>query len=274
MSETIWLNGNYVSGDQPLIHLNDRGWEYGAGIFDSMLVVGGKTVSPDLHINRLFRHCKTLMGFEPWILKDEWQEIVQNILEKNNVATDGRYVLKTMISEGLGQRGLLTPENPKATILIRLIPTRLQENFEPAKLIIAKTRRNEGSIHSRVKSLSYMENILARKEAEAANADDAIMLNNKGNITCATTSNIFVLKDGKFYTPPQSDGVNDGTIREKMFKQSHYAIEEKSLSLDDLLNADGVFMSNTVMGLRSVQSIDGKALPTPDLDIPKNFHLS
>lgn len=274
MSETIWLNGEYVGGDARIISINDRGWEYGAGIFDSMLVVGGEPVSPDLHINRLFRHCKTLMGFEPWISKDEWHDIVQNILEKNNVAADGRYVLKTMISEGLGQRGLLTPDNQKATILIRLIPTPVQENFEPAKLIIAKTRRNEGSIHSTLKSLSYMENILARKEAEAAKADDALMLNNKGNITCATTSNIFVLKDGKFFTPPQSDGVNDGTIREKMFKQSQYMIEEKSLSLDDLFSADGVFMSNTVMGLRPVQSIDGKALSIAEHNIPQDFHLT
>lgn len=273
MSETIWLNGEYVDGNKPLIHLNDRGWEYGAGVFDSMLVVNGKTISPELHINRLFRHCKALMGFEPWISREQWQGIVRTVLEENDVS-DGHYVLKTLISEGLGQRGLLTPDNQKATILIRLIPTQLQENFEPAKLIIAQTRRNEGSIHSRVKSLSYIENILARKEAEAAGADDAIMLNNEGNITCATTSNIFVLKGGRFYTPPQSDGVNDGTIREKMLNQNHYPIEEKSLTSEELSGADGVFMSNTVMGLRPVLSIDGKNLPIAELAIPKDFHLS
>lgn len=274
MTHIIWFNGQEQDIEAPTVSLNDRGWEFGIGVFDTLIAIDGKPIRAGHHIDRLFRHARLLLGVEPWLSKEEIILIIENLLEKNG-QMKGIYAVKTQITEGIGKARSLAADVDKATIAIRSFAHPVSTNFEPAKLVIAKARRNEGSLHSRVKSMAYFENVLAAKEATEAGVDDAIMLNNRDQVTCCTTSNIFVFKDGVFYTAPQTDGTNDGTIREKMLTdQDYYPVEEKSLVVDDLFSADGVFMTNTVMGLRPVIEIDGKALSVASVDIPTNFHLS
>src|SRR5690606_32907443 len=138
------------------------------------------------------------------------------LLQKNG-ATQGRAVISTTITRGITARGLQAQDDNIPNIIMQIFPP--PEKTPPMNVIIAQSaRRNEGSQLSRIKSLNYGDNIMAMREAQAAKANDAIMLNNAGNIACFTTGNIFILKEGILSTPPLSDGAIDGIIRRKWMR--------------------------------------------------------
>ena len=248
----ISLNGVLTDADTARIDPTDRGFTLGDGLFETIAVRKGVPRHLKAHVARL-RSGAEMLGIP---LKSDERHIgglIDAVVTANDLT---EAVVRLTFTRGPGVRGLASPQRPTPTLLITASPP--PPPAEPAKVIIAKsTRRNEHSPLSRIKHLNYLDNILARREAEAAGADDAILLNTAGRIAESTVANVFVLVDGFLLTPPVGDGALPGVMRGEAIKLAH--AEEKPLSLEMLMRASEVFLTNA-LGLRPVTHIDSQAV--------------
>jgi len=256
----IWHNGA-LKEDGPVFTASDR-IRLGDGVFDTMLCVDGQQQHAQKHFERLHRHAAVLKIEIPHKI-DALTLAVQELISQQNL-TNGSAVIRTIVTRGPGSRGI--GANNAADIQIVLSAKALPpaENMPSPNIIIAKsTRRNELSPLSQIKSLQYGDNILAKIEADEKSANDAILLNTAGALTCTTTGNLYVMKDGKLLTPPQKDGVIDGVIRSIALKNGW--AEERSLYPEDLENAEGLYLSNSLRGIVPISTLNGVAINTPPL---------
>lgn len=265
----IWHNGTFKEENTPVFTANDR-LRLGDGVFDTMLAIDNTLIHSNLHFSRLLHSANLLeVNHAALPLASELKDVAAALLTKNNF-TQGRFALNTIITGGPSERGLQPPENPETQIVMRAAP--VPDQFPPVQAIISETvRRNEGSPLSRIKSSNYGDNILALKEATEKNANEAIMLNNQGSVTCASSGNIFVVLNNILVTPPLSDGVLNGIARNILIKK--YDAIEKSLTTDDLQTAQGLYITNSIRGATPVISLDGETLPEPAITIDQEFHI-
>lgn len=242
----------------------------GHGVFDTLLIQHGIPVHGPAHMDRLIRHARAF-GIEPPLSREALLTRIMNRVTQDQ-ATRGRWRLRTILSAGEGPPGLANLPAPRPTLHMTLAPAPDPDSLAPLTLIVAQTtRRNEFSPLSRIKSTNYGDNILAANEARACGANDAILLNTQGRIACASAGNVFaLLPDGALATPPCADGAMDGIIREILLAQGAM---ERPLTPDDLARAIGVFVTNSLVGLRPAQSLEGRGFPT-SLDILTRFDLS
>ena len=158
----------------------------------------------------------------------------------------------------------MPPQDPAPTVLITCFEAAASPMDLPAaQLVVSPYRRNEGSPLSRLKVLNYLDNILAHQKARADGYDDALLLNNAGRLACATMANIFLQIDGEWVTPPVSDGVLPGITRRAVldFAQlTEQPIRELGVTGEMLARADAAFLTNSLMNVRPVASINGRAL--------------
>lgn len=253
MKKIIWFNGSFIDENIATIPVTDRGFLLGDGIFDTMAAKDGDIFYAEEHINRLFNNADVL-NITIQYTKKQLLDIAQELLQKNEMKT-GHVSLRTTITRGTGARGILPPDNPEPTILMTSTFFNPEQFKKPAIAIIAQNvRRNEGSPLSRIKSINYGDNIIAQMEAKQKGADTALMMNNARNIACATNGNIFIIENKTYITPPISDGVLGGIIREKIIK-THHALEE-NINTERLLNSDSVFITNSILGIRPVEKIN------------------
>ena len=263
----IWHNGTFKK-EEPIFAFNDR-IRIGDGVFDTMLAVDGFLIHTDLHFDRLVRHAEKLQIPVPMKI-EAFVRNVQSLFERNEYGA-GRYVINTLISRGPAERGLAPPENPNVQIAIRVTPA--NTDFPEIHAILAKTtRRNEGSPLSQIKSVNYGVMVMALQEADKMGANEAILLNNKGLVTCATSSNVFAIKGKKLYTPPIKDGVMDGIVRQIMIQK--YGAIEKSLKPEHLFKSDGVYLTNSIKGALPLKTLDGKKIAAPSVKIDQDFHFT
>ncbi len=165
-------------------------------------------------------------------------------------------MVRVTLTRGPGTRGIAPPPNPSPTFVVTVAP--LPPAAESARIIIAAvTRRNEHSPLARIKHLNYLDNILARREADAVGADDALLLNTAGRVAESTVANVFLLVDGFMLTPPIVDGALPGIMRAEAIKLAR--AEERSISVEMLRRASEVFLTNA-LGVRPVTHIDGHAV--------------
>lgn len=270
LKDSMYWNGAFIPENQAIYSAFDR-IRLGDGVFDTMLCKDGRALHIALHWERLRDNCNVLgipfsMGLEAF------QKTVHSLLSAND-ALSGRYALNTVISRGEGQRGLLPPDPPASpSFLMRL--SNLASPANKTSLhghIVTSVRRNEGSPLSRIKSLNYGDNILALREAQRHGANEAIMLNNAGYVTCASAGNIFAVSCGQIVTPPLSDGVLDGVAR-RIFMQ-RYVVVERRITPEELMGADHVFLTNSIRGAAAFGRLDGKDFPPLPLDIDPEFHI-
>lgn len=261
----IWLNGRFMQ-EAPVFLPGDR-IKLGDGVFDTMLAVNGVPVHANEHFKRLLSHANVLKIKTDWSVSD-LKAAADGLLEQNNFRA-GKFVINTLITRGPAERGLKLPENPAIQCVMSASPA--PSEFPPVHAVIATIRRNEGSPLSRIKSCNYGDNILALAEAEEKGANEAIMLNNRGNVACAAASNIFIVRDGKLLTPLLEDGAVDGITRRNLIKK--HGAAETGLTAADLASSQGVYLTSSVRGVVAVETLDGKKLPRPSLEIDKEFHL-
>lgn len=245
----VWHKGEFVAETAVSITPADRGLTLADGVFDTLLAVDGVPQEAAAHFERL-RHHAAVMGI--MVNTADFAAQAAVLLRVNNF-TAGRYALRTTITRGPGTRGIAIPEDPAPTIIMRATPASPRPDASgpalPVRLIVAQNvRRNEGSPLSRIKSLNYGDNIVAWREARAAGADDALMLNNQGNLACATASNIFVMIDGRWLTPPLPDGAMDGIVRARLLRE-RFATEQ-TITAALLSQAGGIILSNSISGPR------------------------
>lgn len=239
----IYLNGRYCPEQDAQIAVTDRGLTLGDGVFDTMLVHDGVAQDSTAHYERL-RHHAAAIGID-FALPD-WKGAIKRLLHENTFKT-GRHAVRTTVTRGPGARGLALPEPTVPTVIIRAAIAPPVPG--PARLIVAQgVRRNEGSPLSRIKSLNYGDNIAAHREAQAMGADDAVMLNNRGDVACATASNLFVKYAGQWLTPPTNDGAMDGIVRARMLRTGK--AREHSITPAMLAQAEDLMLTNSINGER------------------------
>lgn len=245
----VCLNGNIFDETEARIAPNDRGLLLGDGVFETLAVRRGEIKRWQAHADRLAHDAKVIGLRTPWAAS-KIKSWIDKVLSENAL-TDA--VVRITITRGPGPRGLISPDPPQPTLLITAAP--MPEPALPARVIVAKTtRRNEFSPLSAIKSTNYLDSVLARHEAAALNADDAILLNTRGLVAEATAANVFVLVDGLVATPPVADGALPGVMRADVIALARGV--EANLTPETLMAASEVFLSSS-LGLRAVVSIDG-----------------
>jgi len=255
----LWLDGRLVDRAEARIDPADRGFTLGDGLFETIRAEAGHAAYLDRHLKRL-KEGAQMLG-----IPLGWPDAAIEAAIAALLAAEGLRdaALRLTLTRGPGPRGIVPPAEPQPTLMITAGP--LPPPAGPARLVIATiTRRNEMSPLARLKTLNYLDNILARREAAERGADDAILLNTVGRVAEATAANLFVLRDGVWVTPPIEDGALPGIARGLLLEQGAV---ERSLEPADLATAEAAFLSNS-LGLRPVAEIDGRPLPTSPNPLP------
>ncbi len=245
----LWFNGSLLN--DPVISLDpaDRGLLLGDGAFETLAVFNGIAIDLELHVGRLMQ-ASDLLSLN--IARKDVDRGVKSLLEAHGGINA---VMRITASRGAVPRGFAADGNSPA-LLITLTSWALGTLNQPVNLMTSAIRRNETSPGSRLKLLSYADNILAAREAHKAGSGDALLLNSRGLVACATTANIVSVRDGKLLTPPSADGALPGIVLRHLNTQS------KSILPHELVESDGVFLTNSLRLVRPVISIDGKTLST------------
>ncbi len=254
MPEMVHLNGRLLPAPEARIAAADRGFLLGDGLFETLRVRQGRAVAADRHLARLAEGL-AFLGFPP--PPPDLAAAIDAVIAANRVVEGS---VRLTVSRGTGPRGVLPPEAPAPTVLISAVAA--LPPATPLSLIVARcTRRNSFSPLSRLKTLNYLDSILARREAAAAGADDAILLNTAGGVAETTATNLILFLDGGWLTPPVGDGALPGIARARLLEAG--LIAERSLSVADLARAQAALAVNA-LSCRAVASIDGRALAMPD----------
>lgn len=241
-----------------MIEPTDRGLTLGDGLFETLLALDGQLVDAEAHLERMAQGCQAL-GLPP----PDPGEALRVMDEALRAAggDEGRFAVRLTMTAGSGGRGLDRPEPLRPVLFATAAPSARPEG--PARLITSKVRRNEGSPASRLKTLAYLDNVLARREAAERKADEALMLNTRGEIACAAAANLFWEAGGRLYTPHVDCGVLAGVIRSKVIAAAA-ALGEPVRAVragpESLREATSAALTNSLIGVRDVKSIDGRAL--------------
>ncbi len=240
------------------VGITDRGFTLADGIFDTLLVIDGQPLLTEAHLTRLQDHARQVRI--PLALSvADLRKAALTLIQKNGY-TKGRYALRTTLTRGPAPRGLLPPEPPTPTLLMTIQPAPAPDTIPPIHAFTAgSTRRNEHSPLSRIKSLQYGDNLLALMEARDKGGNEAVLLNTAGHAACATAGNIFIREGGKLITPPLKDGVLNGIVRETLLRQTE--TREESLTVKRIQQAEAIYITSSLSGVRGLSSFDGRALP-------------
>jgi branched-chain amino acid aminotransferase len=250
----VWFNGTLV-GETLAVDPSDRGLLLGDGLFETVTVFNRTAIWLDDHLDRM------MAGAAALGLPVDRTVIAGGISEAIEHAPAAHGILRITLTRGPGVRGLAA-EASRPSLLITLAPWASKMLFAPVRLSTSSIRRNETSPASRLKTLSYIDNIFAAREAASIHCDDALFLNQRGLVASTTIANIFILRDGLMATPRTSDGVLAGIARKKLLELPN--AEERPVTLPELLDADAVFLTNSLRLIRPVHSLDGRPLARND----------
>lgn len=250
----LWLDGRLLPAAEARIATNDRGFTLGDGIFETIKARNGRPLRWTRHLARLEAGAATL-GIPVGWPGDTLKAAMESVLAANGLDAA---VLRLTLSRGPGERGLLPPDRATPTLLIAANP--LPPPAKPARAVIAETvRRNAHSPLARIKSLSYLDSVLARMEAARRGADDALLLNGAGRLAEATAANLFLAIGDRLHTPPVAEGALPGTMRAELLAMA--PVEERPIDAAALEKASELFLSSS-LGLRPVASVEGRAIGT------------
>ena len=255
--QCVHLNGELVPESKAQISMFDRGFTLADGVFETMVSRNGNLFRLNQHMDRLDKGCD-LLGIQ----RLNRQETKQNIVELLHTNKLTSAVIRLTVTRGVDrQRGLTIHDPVVPTILIRT-HLRSTHKIEGISLSVSSIARNEGSPISGIKSISYSDSIVAKKLASEEGFDDALLLNNLGNVACATSSNFFVTQDNTIITPPLSDGVLGGIIRGVIFEiSSKFGLKIIERSFKPNFDAyEESFITNVVTGIVPVVAIDKVAI--------------
>lgn len=251
----IFYNKKTVSSEAPCIRYNDRGLTLGHGLFETILVKHGIFPALDYHWKRLVSSAPILGIILPFS-REELESMLTELIIQNNLQ-DTLASARVTITHGESARGLLPTQAPNPNFVIAVFES-VSPSDKPFSAFIANTRKNEHTAASRVKTICYMDNILARQEAMSHGFDEAILLNTASNVAGGSISNVFMVKDHQICTPPVSDGALPGVVRAILLEEfsSDFCIIEKSINPNELKQADEIFLTNALMGIKSVHRLD------------------
>jgi branched-chain amino acid aminotransferase len=262
MATQVWINGRYYDKLDAKVSVYDHGLLYGDGIFEGIRVYGGKVFRHAQHIERLYESAQAIALTIP-MTPAEMTKAVEETVAKNN-KVDG--YIRLIVTRGAGSLGLDPRKCEPAIIIIvddiSLYPKELYENG--LEIITSSyTRPHNNALSPRVKSLNYLNNILAKIEAIRAGCLEAIMLNQAGEVAECTGDNIFVLKGGVLKTPPPEAGILQGITRDfvlELAAKVGIPAKECTLTRHDVYTADEVFLTGTAAEVIAVTKVDGRTI--------------
>lgn len=259
----VYLNGEFVESDKAGVSVFDHGVLYGDGVFEGIRAYGGRVFRLGEHIDRIFAAAKAI-ALEIPMTKAELSAVVVATCKKNGL-TD--CYIRLVITRGKGNLGISPSNCEKPTVFCIAAGIKLytDEQYEKGMSVITSVqRRNKATIvDPQIKSLNYLNNILAKIEANRAGAAEAIMLNHDGIVTEATGDNIFIVKNGEILTPPVYVGILDGITRRTVIeaaKKEGIPVRETEFTLFNVYNADECFLTGTAAEAIAVTSVDGRTI--------------
>jgi branched-chain amino acid aminotransferase len=263
MSLQIYMNGQLVPKEEAKVSVFDHGLLYGDGVFEGIRVYSGNVFLLEEHVERLYESAGAIRLQIP-IGPEEMSKAVKETCAANNI--DDGYV-RLIITRGAGSLGLdiNKTSNPQVIIIADTISLYPQEIYDDGlKLVTASTIRNHpGALSPRIKSLNYLNNILAKIEGQDAGTVEALMLNHKGEVSECTGDNIFIVKNGVLKTPPPDAGILEGITRNSVMqlaKDAGIEVVEQTLIRHDVYVADECFLTGTAAEVIAVVSIDGRQI--------------
>jgi len=259
----IYIDGKYRSERDAKISVFDHGLLYGDGIFEGIRAYNGRVFKLKEHIDRLFHSAKAILLSIPISHAQMMSAVVETC--RRNQIHDG--YIRLLVTRGIGTLGLNPNrcKNPSVIIIadkIQLYPPELYR--KGMAIVTVPTVRNlHSALNPAIKSLNYLNNILAKIEANIAGCEEAIMLNAEGYVSECTGDNVFVVKEDQLLTPPLSAGALYGITRRtvmEMATESGMKVTEPNLTRYDLFNADECFLCGTGAEIVPVVSIDGRVI--------------
>jgi branched-chain amino acid aminotransferase len=262
---TIYLDGKFVSEEEAKVSVFDHGLLYGDGVFEGIRLYGGKIFRLDQHLDRLFASAKAIMLQVPMTRQQLVEACCQTCAR--NQLRDG--YIRLVVTRGVGYLGLspFKCKNPTVFIIASTIELYPEEIYRKGlNLITAGTvRTSPAAVSPSIKSLNYLNNILAKIEAINAGTVEALMLNSEGYLAECTGDNIFIVRGGRLETPPVSAGALKGITRGVLFElAARMGIEARECNLTryDAMTAEECFLTGTAAEIVPVASLDGRPIGT------------
>lgn len=256
----IWLGDNLVDVCDAKISVFDHGLLYGDGVFEGIRIYGGKIFKEKEHIKRLFESAKAIRLEVP-MTGDQLSKAMYDTMAANNITKDG--YIRLILTRGVGSLGIsvVYTANPMIVVIADKISLYPPEAYERGLrcVVSSLTRNHPNSTSPRVKTLNYINNVMAKLEARDAGADEAIMLTFQGNVCECTGDNIFLVRDGEIFTPPSSEGILEGITRGlvmELARKRGINVFEKTLIRHDLYVADECFATGTAAEVVPITEID------------------
>lgn len=263
MSLKVWIDGRLVDRAEAKVSVFDHGLLYGDGIFEGIRVYHGKIFECRAHLDRFFDSAKAVRLTLP-LSREQLRSAMEETIKANNF-TD--CYIRLVATRGVGSLGLNPTrcERPSIFIITDLLELYPREMYEKGMAVITSSvvRNHPNALPPRVKSLNYLNNILAKLEALDAGVPEAIMLNQLGNVAECTADNIFIVRDGHVQTPTTSDGILEGVTRRVMLdlcRKLKIPCTEKTLQRHDLYVSDECFLTGTGAEVIAVTRIDNRTI--------------
>ena len=265
MSLKVWMDGELVAAEEARISVYDHGLLYGDGVFEGIRTYQGKVFRLDKHLERLYKSAEAIQLVIPYTPQQLGTAIYETMKANGQ---SGAYI-RLVVTRGVGDLGVdpSTAKRPTVFIITDKISLYPQQMYKKGMSIItAKTIRTPPqSLSPQVKSLNYLNNILAKIEASDAGVPEAVMLNYEGYVAECTGDNIFIVRDAKLLTPRVDSGILEGITRDcviELASQNGIQVEQTSLLPEDLYGADECFLTGTAAEIVPVTKIDGRVIGT------------
>lgn len=280
MALKIYINGTLFDKDDAKISVYDHGLLYGDGVFEGIRSYGGKAFRLQEHLDRLWYSAKAIWLEVP-MTKEQLGRDIKRMLKTNGIE-DG--YIRVIVTRGSGTLGLDPNRcsDPQVIIIADSISLYPKELYEKGLAIVTvSTMRNHpAALSPRVKSLNYLNNILAKIEGLQAGCIEALMLNHKGEVAECTGDNIFLVRNGRVLTPPNEAGILEGITRDAVMtlaREASYEMVESPLTKHDVYIADECFLTGSAAEVVPVVKVDsrtiGDGIPGPiTRELMQRFH--
>jgi len=260
----VYVDGEYYQRSEAKVSVFDHGLLYGDGVFEGIRSYGGVVFKLKEHIDRLYRSAAAIMLEIP-LTREEMTKAILETLMKNNLKDA---YIRLIVTRGVGDLGLDPRKCPKPSIIVITVP--LLQLYDEEKrrkgmsMIVSWVRRDpvDATTHE-IKSLNYLNSILAKIEANNAGADEALILDTRGFISEATGENIFIVKDGRLITPQTSSGplpgITAGVITE-LAEKLGYQVVERGITVAELYAADEAFLTGTAAEIMPIREVNRRKI--------------